>query len=175
MLRRDFTSEAIRLGRLLLELLPDPEVIGLLALMLLTESRHAARTTPQGDLVLLEDQDRSLWDRDMIREGRGLVEQSLGYGQFGSYTLQAAIAAVHADAPSTEATDWRQIVALYDLLLRRTPSPVVELNRAVAVAMRDGLEDGLVLVEDLLGRGELAYYPLAQAARADLYRRLGRT
>ncbi len=174
-LRPDLTSEAIRLGRLLLELLPDPEVQGLVALMLLTESRHAARTTPEGDLILLEDQDRSLWDRGAIAEGKQLVERSLATGQFGPYTVQAAISALHAEAPSTDDTDWGQIVALYDLLRRLTPSPVVELNRAVAVAMRDGPEVGLALVEELLDRGELADYPLAQAARADLCRRLGRT
>lgn len=173
-LRPDLTGEAIRLGRLLRELLPDPEVLGLLALMLLTESRRFARTTDQGDIILLEDQDRSLWDQAMIIEGRALVEQALASGQLGSYSLQGAIAALHAEAPSTDATDWQQIVALYDLLLRVTPSPVVELNRAVAVAMGDGLEKGLRLIETLLQQGELADYPLAHAARADLCRRLGR-
>ena len=173
--RPDLSAEAIRLGRLLLELLPDPEVMGLLALMLLHESRRTARTTPEGDIVLLEDQDRSQWNRQYILEGRTLVQRSLASRRFGIYTVQAAISAVHADAASTEATDWAQIVALYDLLMRSAPSPVVELNRAVAVAMRDGPEAGLILVENLLARGELTDYHLAHAARADLCRRLGRT
>ena len=150
LVRPDLTAEAIRLGRLLVELLPDPEAIGLLALMLLHESRRAARTSPAGDLVLLGDQDRSLWNRDLIAEGSALVERALSPGQFGPYTLQAAISAVHAGAPSAAATDWARIVALYDLLGRADPSPVVELNRAVAVAMRDGPEAGLALIDGLL-------------------------
>jgi RNA polymerase sigma-70 factor (ECF subfamily) len=173
-LRPDLTAEAIRLGRLLLELLPDPEVMGLVALMLLTESRRAARTDAAGDLILLEDQDRELWNHELIEEGKALVSQSLASGSLGSYTLQAAISAVHADALSTDSTDWGQIVALYDLLLRVAPSPVVELNRAVAIAMRDGEEAGLQLVDQLLATGELADYHLAEATRADLCRRLGR-
>ncbi len=173
--RPDLSGEAIRLGRLLLELLPQPEVMGLLALMLLHESRRPARTSPSGDLILLEDQDRSLWNRDQIAEGLALVEQAMSSRQFGSYTLQAAIAAVHAEAPTAAATDWAQIVALYDLLLQARPSPVIELNRAVAVAMRDGLEVGLALIDAILSRGDLADYHLAHAARADLCRRLGRT
>jgi RNA polymerase sigma-70 factor (ECF subfamily) len=172
--RVDLSSEAIRLGRLLAGLLPEPEAIGLLALMLLQESRRAARTSPGGDLVLLADQDRSLWNRDQIAEGAALVQRALASGRFGPYTLQAAIAAVHAEAPAAEATDWAEIVGLYDLLLRLEPSPVVELNRAVAVAMRDGPAAALPLVDDLLARGELADYRLAHAARADLCRRLGR-
>src|SRR5712692_2727165 len=173
--RHDLSSEAIRLGRLLLELLPEPEVVGLLALMLLQESRRAARTSPAGDLVLLENQDRSLWNRDYIIEGSALVERALSSRQFGPYTLQAAIAAVHAEAPSAAATDWTQIVALYDVLVRADPSPVVELNRAVAVAMRDGPAAGLSLIDAILARGDLGNYHLAHAARADLCRRLGRT
>jgi len=173
--RHDLSSEAIRLGRLLLELLPEPEVVGLLALMLLQESRRAARTSPAGDLVLLENQDRSLWNRDYIIEGSALVERALSSRQFGPYTLQAAIAAVHAAAPSAAATDWTQIVALYDVLVRADPSPVVELNRAVAVAMRDGPAAGLSLIDAILARGDLGNYHLAHAARADLCRRLGRT
>ena len=173
--RPDLSGEAIRLGRLLLALLPEPEVLGLLALMLLHESRRAARTSPTGDLVLLEDQDRSLWNRDQIAEGTALVEQALSSRNFGPYTLQAAIAAVHAEAPQPAATDWTQIVALYDALARAGPSPVVELNRAVAVAMRDGPEAGLALIDAILARGELADYHLAHAARAELCRRLGRT
>jgi len=173
--RHDLSSEAIRLGRLLLELLPEPEVLGLLALMLLQESRRAARTSPAGDLVLLENQDRSLWNRDYIIEGSALVERALSSRQFGPYTLQAAIAAVHAEAPSAAATDWTQIVALYDVLVRADPSPVVELNRAVAVAMRDGPAAGLSLIDAILARGDLGNYHLAHAARADLFRRLGRT
>ena len=174
LVRPDLTAEAIRLGRLLVELLPDPEAIGLLALMLLHESRRAARTSPAGDLVLLGDQDRSLWNRDLIAEGSALVERALSPGQFGPYTLQAAISAVHAGAPSAAATDWARIVVLYDLLGRADPSPVVELNRAVAVAMRDGPEAGLMLIDALLARGELADYHLAHSARADFLRRLGR-
>ncbi|HEY8515503.1 MAG TPA: RNA polymerase sigma factor [Candidatus Binatia bacterium] len=173
--RPDLSGEAIRLGRLLVELLPEPEAIGLLALMLLHESRRAARTTGDGDLVLLDDQDRTLWNREMIAEGLELVERALATRRFGPYTLQAAIAGVHAQARTPAETDWPQIVALYDILLRLTPSPIVELNRAVAVAMRDGPEAGLALVDALLGRGELADYLFAHAARADLCRRLGRT
>jgi len=173
--RHDLSGEAIRLGRLLIELLPEPEAVGLLALMLLQESRRAARTTPTGDLVLLDDQDRSLWNRDHIAEGSALVERALTSRRFGPYTLQAALAAVHAEAPNPAATDWAQIVALYDLLARAAPSPVVELNRAVAVAMRDGPLAGLALIDAILGRGDLEQYHLAHAARADLCRRLGRT
>ena len=172
--RHDLSSEAIRLGGLLLELLPEPEALGLLALMLLHESRRAARVSASGDLILLEDQDRSLWNRDQISEGLALVARALSSRQAGPYTLQAAIAAVHAQAPSTAATDWGQIVGIYDLLLR-APSPVVELNRAVAVAMRDGPAAGLTLVDDVLARGDLANYHLAHSARAELCRRLGRT
>jgi len=172
--RADLSGEAIRLGRLLIELLPEPEVVGLLALMLLQESRRAARTSPEGDLVLLENQDRSLWNRDKIAEGSALVEQALASGRFGPYTLQAAIAAVHAAAPNTTATDWAQIAGLYDLLVQAVPSPVIELNRAVAVAMRDGPLAGLALVDAILARGDLAGYHLIHAARADLCRRLGR-
>jgi RNA polymerase sigma-70 factor (ECF subfamily) len=172
--RPDLSGEAIRLGRLLVALLPEPEVAGLLALMLLHESRRAARTSPEGDLVLLEDQDRSLWNREQIAEGVALVEQALSTRRFGPYTLQAAIAAVHAEAPNVAATDWAQIVALYDELTRAVPSPVVELNRAVAVAMRDGPLAGLALIDAILARGELADYHLAHAARADMCRRLGR-
>jgi len=173
--RPDLSAEAIRLGRLLLALLPEPEVAGLLALMLLHESRRTARTTPDGDLVLLEDQDRSLWSSDLIAEGAALVERAIAAGPAGPYMLQAAIAALHAQAPNTAATDWDQIVALYTLLLQVCPSPVVELNRAVAVAMRDGPAAGLALIDTLLARGDLAGYHLAYAARADLCRRLGRT
>jgi RNA polymerase sigma-70 factor (ECF subfamily) len=173
--RHDLSSEAIRLGRLLLELLPEPEVIGLLGLMLLQESRRAARTSPSGDLVLLEDQDRSLWHREFITEGLALVQRALKARQVGPYTIQAAIAAVHANAPSAAATDWAQIVALYDVLLRASPSPVVELNRAVAVAMRDGPAAGLSLIDAILARGDLGNYHLVHAARADLCRRLGLT
>jgi RNA polymerase sigma-70 factor (ECF subfamily) len=172
--RHDLSAEAIRLGRLLVELLPEPEAVGLLALMLLHESRRAARTSPAGELVLLEEQDRTLWNRDQIVEGGALVERALGSRRFGPYTLQAAIAAVHAEAPSAAATDWAQIVGLYDVLFRADPSPVVELNRAVAVAMRDGPEAGLALIDALLARGELADYHFAHSARADLCRRLGR-
>lgn len=173
--RHDLSSEAIRLGRLLVELLPEPEAIGLLALMLLQESRRAARTSADGDLVLLEDQDRSLWNREQIAEGVALVERALASRGFGRYTLQAAIAAVHAEAPAPAATDWAQIVGLYDALWRIEPSPVVELNRAVAVAMRDGPAAGLPLIEAILARGDLTDYHLAHAAHADLCRRLGRT
>ncbi|MBS0184013.1 MAG: RNA polymerase sigma factor [Nitrospira sp.] len=171
--RADLSGEAIRLGRLLLDLLPEPEIMGLLALMLLHESRRAARTSETRDLVLLEHQDRSLWNQNHIREGVGLIERALASRRFGPYTLQAAIAAVHAEAPSTLETDWAQIVALYDLLLRADPSPIIALNRAVAVAMRDGPTKGLELVDALLASGELTNYHLAHAARADLHRRLG--
>jgi len=173
--RAELTGEAIRLGRLLIELQPEPEVIGLLSLMLLQESRHAARTSPTGELILLENQDRSLWNREQIAEGLALLEKALKSRRFGSYTLQAAIAAVHAEAESVAATDWRQIVALYDRLLRIQPSPVVQLNRAVAIAMRDGPEAGLTHIDAVLEHGELANYYLAHSARADMYRRLGRT
>jgi len=173
--RHDLSGEAIRLARLLTGLLPEPEAMGLLALMLLHESRRAARTSPTGDLILLDEQDRSRWNRDQITEGTALVEQALSSRRFGPYSLQAAIAAVHAEAPDAVATDWVQIVGLYDVLAQAEPSPVVELNRAVAVAMRDGPAAGLVLIDAILGRGELADYRLAHAARADLCRRLGRT
>lgn len=173
--RPDLSGEAIRLGRLLVALLPESEAMGLLALMLLHESRRPARTSPTGDLIPLEDQDRSLWSRRKIAEGTALVRRALSSGRFGPYTLQAAIAAVHAQAPSVAGTDWSQIVDLYDVLARAIPSPVIELNRAVAVAMRDGPEAGLTLVDDILARGELADYHLSHAARADLCRRLGRT
>jgi RNA polymerase sigma-70 factor (ECF subfamily) len=173
--RHDLSSEAIRLGRLVVELLHEPEAVGLLALMLLQESRRAARSSPSGELVLLSDQDRSLWNRAQIADGVALVEGALASRRFGPYTLQAAIAAVHAEAPDTAATDWKQIVSLYDVLLRAVPSPVVELNRAVAVAMRDGPAAGLALVDGILAGGELEDYHLAHSARADLCRRLGRT
>ncbi len=173
--RADLTREAIRLGRLLTELEPEPEVIGLLALMLLQESRRAARTSPAGQLILLENQDRALWNREQIAEGVALVQKALSSRRFGAYTLQAAIAAVHAQAESTAATEWRQIVALYNQLLRIQPSPVVYLNRAVAIAMSDGPEAGLTQIDALLEHGELSNYYLAHSARADLYRRLGRT
>ena len=173
--RRDLSGEAIRLGRLLVDLLPEPEAMGLLALMLLHDSRRAARTSADGDVVLLDDQDRSLWDRQQIAEGLRLVRQALSSQRFGAYTIQAAIAAVHADAREASATDWGEIVGLYDVLLRLNPSPVVELNRAVAVAMRDGPEAGLALVDAILARGDLGDYRLAHAARAELCRRLGRT
>ncbi|HMB03008.1 MAG TPA: RNA polymerase sigma factor [Isosphaeraceae bacterium] len=172
--RADLSGEAIRLGRLLVDLLPDPEAIGLLGLMLLQESRRETRATPEGDIVLLEDQDRSRWDARLIAEGRALVERALGTRRFGVYSIQAAIAAVHAGAPTAQATDWWQIVALYDALLAINPSPVVELNRAVAVAMRGGPAAGLALIDAVLGRGDLTGYHLAHAARADLLRRLGR-
>jgi len=172
--RAELTREAIRLGRLLSELLPEPEVMGLLSLMLLQESRQAARTTPAGELILLENQDRSLWNREQIAEGVALVERALISHRFGSYTLQAAIAAVHAEAESAAATDWRQIVALYNRLARIQPSPVVELNRAVAIAMRDGPGVGLAFIDAVLAHGELADYYLAHSARADMCRRLGR-
>jgi RNA polymerase sigma-70 factor (ECF subfamily) len=172
--RADLSGEAIRLGVLLVKLLPEPEVMGLLALMMLQESRRATRTSPNGDLVLLEDQDRSLWNRQQIAEGVALVERALSSRRFGPYTLQAAIAAVHAEASSTGATDWAEIVALYGLLARVEPSAVVELNRAVAVAMRDGPLTGLELIDTILARGDLADYHLAHSARAELCRRLGR-
>jgi len=173
--RADLSGEAIRLGRLLVELLPEPEAMGLLALMLLHESRRAARTGPTGELILLDDQDRARWSRELIAEGTALVERALASRRIGPYTLQAAISAVHAEAPTAAATDWAQIVGLYDVLLRADPSPVIELNRAVAVAMRDGPAAGLALIDALLGRGALADYHLAHSARAELCRRLGRT
>jgi RNA polymerase sigma-70 factor (ECF subfamily) len=166
--RPDLAGEAIRLGRLLLELLPEPEVAGLLALMLLQESRRAARTSPTGDLILLEDQDRSLWNREQISEGLALVERAMSSP--GPYALQAAIAAIHSSV-----ADWARVVELYDALLALQPSPVIELNRAVAVAMRDGPQAGVALIDEILARGDLADYHLAHAARADLYRRMGRT
>jgi RNA polymerase sigma-70 factor (ECF subfamily) len=173
--RAELTGEAIRLGRLLAGLQPEPEVDGLLALMLLHESRRAARTSPAGELILLDHQDRALWNRKQIAEGVGLVEKALRSRRFGVYTLQAAIAAVHAESESTAATDWRQIVALYNQLVRIQPSPVAYLNRAVAIAMCDGPEAGLKHIDALLERGELANYYLAHSARAELYRRLGST
>ena len=173
--RHDLSGEAIRLGRLLVHLLPQPESLGLLALMLLHDARRAARTSPTGDLILLEEQDRSLWNREQIAEGAGLVEKALAAQQVGPYTIQAAIAAVHAHAPSSAATDWSQIVGLYDLLMRATPSPIIGLNRAAAVAMRDGPLAGLTLIDSILAAGDLTNYHLAHAARADLCRRLGRT
>ena len=173
--RHDVSGEAIRLERLLIELLPEPEAVGLLALMLLQDSRRAARTSPTGDLILLDDQDRSLWNRDQIAEGASLVDRALSSRRIGPYTLQAAIAAVHAQASSAAATDWGLIVGYYDVLMRADPSPVVELNRAVAVAMRDGPLAGLVLIDAILARGDLEKYHLAHSARADLCRRLGRT
>ncbi len=173
--RADLSAEAINLGRLLVELHSDPDALGLLALMLLHESRRAARTSPAGDLVLLEDQDRTRWNHAQIADGQALVERALAAGPVGGYAIQAAIAAVHAGAAAFADTDWPQIVALYDLLRQADPSPVVALNRAVAVAMRDGPAAGLALVDDLLSRGELTNYHLAHAARADLCRRLGDT
>jgi RNA polymerase sigma-70 factor (ECF subfamily) len=174
LIRADLSGEAIRLGRLLVELLPEPEVIGLLALMLLQESRRAARTSPTGELIVLENQDRSLWNREQIAEGVALVERALVSRRFGPYTLQAAIAAVHSEARNAAATDWPQIVALYSVLARIEPSPVIELNRAVAVAMRDGPEAGLKLIDAILERGDLVDYHLSHSARADLCRRLGK-
>jgi len=173
--RAELTGEAIRLGRLLAELQPEPEVMGLLALMLLQESRRAARTSPTGELILLENQDRSLWNREQIAEGVALLENALKSRRFGAYTLQAAIAAAHAQAESVAATDWGQIVAIYDQLVRIQPSPVVELNRAVAIAMRDGPEAGLAQIDAVLEQGHLTNYYLAHSAQADMYRRLGRT
>jgi len=174
LVRADLSGEAIRLGRLLMELLPDPEVMGLLALMLLHESRRNARTSEAGEIILLSDQDRSLWNHEQIAEGFALVEKALTTRQFGIYTLQAAIAAVHARAMKVDDTDWAQIVSLYDLLLRVHPSPVVELNRAVAIAMAEGPLTGLKMIDALLERGELNDYHLAHSARADLCRRLKR-
>jgi RNA polymerase sigma-70 factor, ECF subfamily len=171
----DVSGEAIRLGRLLMDLLPEPEVTGLLALMLLHDSRRAARISAEGELILLGDQDRSLWDHDQIGEGLALVKRALSSHNFGPYGLQAAISAVHAEAPHTAATDWAQIAGLYDLLMRANPSPIVELNRAVAVAMRDGSSAGLMLIEAIRQRGDLADYYLAHSARADLCRRLGKS
>ncbi|GJL56191.1 MAG: RNA polymerase subunit sigma-24 [Nitrospirales bacterium] len=173
--RHDLSSEAIRLGRLLIELLPEPEALGLLALMLLHDSRRKTRTSPSGELVLLEDQDRSLWNREQITEGLSLVQQAISRGVVGSYTLQAAIAAIHAQASRSVETDWTQIIGLYDLLMQVEPSPVIELNRAVAVAMRDGPLVGLSLIDAILARGDLQNYHLVHAARADLCRRLERT
>jgi RNA polymerase sigma-70 factor (ECF subfamily) len=172
--RAELSSEAIRLGRLLLKLLPEPEVMGLLALTLLQESRRAARMSPTSELILLENQDRSLWNREQVAEGIALVERALLSRRFGPYTLQAVIAAVHAEASDAASTDWPQIVALYSALARVEPSPVVDLNRAVAVAMRDGPEAGLALIDAILARGELTDYPLAHSTRADLCRRLGK-
>ncbi|HEY8570368.1 RNA polymerase sigma factor, partial [Microbulbifer sp.] len=174
LIRHDLASEAIRLARLLCALLPEPEAVGLLALLLLQDSRRAARVSADGDLILLEQQDRTLWDQQQIREGVDLVLRALASRRFGPYTLQAAIAAVHAEASSVDTTDWWEIVGLYDALLERNPSPVIELNRAVAVAMRDGAAQGLQLIDALLARGALTDYHLAHAARADLCRRLGR-
>ncbi|MEA2762716.1 MAG: polymerase sigma-70 factor, subfamily [Gemmatimonadaceae bacterium] len=172
--RENLSAEAIRLGRLLVELLPEPEAMGLLALMLLHEARRAGRTSALGDLILLEDQDRSLWNREQIQEGVALVEGALKSRRIGPYTLQASIAAVHAEAPSTASTDWEQIVALYDVLLKAEPSAVIELNRAAAIAMRDGPDTGLTLIDQILAREELVDYYPAHAARAELCRRLGR-
>ncbi|HEY2630498.1 MAG TPA: RNA polymerase sigma factor [Usitatibacter sp.] len=172
--RRDLSAEAIRLGRLLVELLPEPDVLGLLALMLLHESRRASRTTPDGELVLLTDQDRALWDRGQIADAVKLVEAALATRAFGPYAIQASIAAVHAEAATVEATDWAEIVALYDVLLGFGANPVVELNRAVAVAMKDGAAKGLEAIDGILGRGDLRDYHLAHAARGDMHRRLGR-
>jgi len=174
LLRHDLCAEAVRLGRLLVRLLPEPDALGLLALMLLQDSRRPARTTPAGDVVTLEEQDRSLWNREQIAEGVALVQRALTSREVGPYTIQAAIAAVHAEAVDVATTDWAQIVGLYDLLRQATPSPVIELNRAVAVAMRDGAAEGLALIDAILAKGELANYHLAHAARADLCRRLGR-
>ncbi len=171
--RSDLSVEAIRLGRLIVELLPDPEALGLLALMLLQESRRAARTSRQGDIVLLEDQDRSLWDREKISEAGSLAERAIASRRFGVYTIQAAIAAVHAAAPTPAETNWAEMVEWYDALARVEPSPIVALNRAVAVAMRDGPSTGLQLIDAILARGELTDYHLAHAARADLCRRQG--
>ena len=172
--RADLSTEAIRLGRLLADLLPNPEVLGLLALMLLQESRRTARVDANGDLILLEDQDRGLWNREFIREGQALVERALNSDGYGPYTIQAAIAAVHASAQTAADTDWSQVVVLYDVLLRVLPSPIVELNRAVAVAMRDDPSAGIALIDQLLANDQLSDYHLAHSARADLYRRLGR-
>lgn len=173
--RHDLSAEAIRLGRLLVELLPESEALGLLALMLLHDSRRHARTASNGDLILLDEQDRNLWNKEQIAEGSALIVRSLSSRRFGPYTLQAAISAVHAEAPSADATDWNEIVGLYDLLLRVAPSPIIELNRAVAITMRDGAEAGLRIVDELLASGGLKEYHLAHSARADFCRRLGRT
>jgi RNA polymerase sigma-70 factor (ECF subfamily) len=173
--RADLSAEAIRLGRLIIDLLPDAEALGLLALMLLHESRREARTSPTGDLVLLDEQDRTRWNRELIAEGASLVERAIGSRRFGPYTLQAAIAAVHAEAQRSADTDWAQIVGLYDLLLKSEPSAIFALNRAVAVAMWRGAAEGLALVEQILARGDLEQYHWAHAARADLCRRLGRS
>jgi RNA polymerase sigma-70 factor (ECF subfamily) len=173
--RHDLSAEAIRLGRLLVQLLPEPEAIGLLALMLLHESRRAARTSPSGDVILLDEQDRALWNREYIAEGARLVRQALASRRVGPYTIQAAISAVHAEAPNAAATDWAEVVQLYDVLARADRSPVIALNRAVAVAMRDGPAAGLAIIDAILERGDLIDYRLAHAARADMYRRLGRT
>lgn len=173
LIRTELSDEAIRLARLVMELLPDPEVMGLLALMLLHESRRTTRLSEDGDIILLDEQDRSQWNRELIEEGKRLIEHSLSSQRFGAYTIQAAISAVHADAPTAADTDWSQIVALYDVLLRATPSPIIELNRAVAVAMRDGPEAGLELIDKLLGQGELTNYYLAHSARGELLRRVG--
>ncbi len=175
LMRHDLSGEAIRLGRLLMALLPEPEVMGLLALMLLHESRRAARTSPSGEPILLDDQDRTLWNREQITEGVALAQRALSSRRIGAYAIQAAIAAVHAEAANAGATDWAEIVGLYDVLVRVEPSPVVELNRAVAVAMRDGPQAGLSLIDAILARGELSDYRLAHAAQAELCRRLGRT
>ena len=172
--RTELSGEAIRLGRLLMELVPEQEVVGLVALMLLQESRHAARSAANGDVILLEDQDRTLWDQDKIAEGVKLVEKAISSGRLGPYILQAAIAAVHAQAKNADQTDWSQIVALYGLLLRAEPSPIVELNRAVAIAMRDGPDAGLALIEQIVSRGDLVNYHLSHAARGELYRRSGK-
>jgi len=172
--RADLATEAIRLGRLLVDLMPEPEAIGLLGLMLLHDGRRATRMNAAGELIPLEEQDRARWNREQIQEGVALVERALASRGFGPYTLQAAIAALHAESPTSVATDWAQIVGLYDVLLRAEPSPVIELNRAAAVAMRDGPEHGLALIDAILARGELQEYHLAHAARADLFRRLGR-
>lgn len=173
--RPDLSGEAIRLGRLLVDLLPEPEVLGLLALMLMQESRRVARASPEGEVILLEEQDRSRWNRNLIDEGRALMERALASRRSGPYTLQAAIAAVHADALAAASTDWAQIVGLYEVLLQVRPSPVVELNRAVAIAMRDGPSQGLALIDAILERGDLGDYYLAHSARADLCKRLGKT
>ncbi len=172
--RSELSSEAIRLARLMLELLPDAEVIGLLALMLLHESRRAAHVSKSGDIVLLEDQDRSLWNRELIDEGKRLIERSLASRRFGAYTIQAAISAVHAEARTAADTDWSQIIALYNVLLRADPSPIVELNRAVAVAMRDGADAGLTIVDKIVNRGDLESYHLLHSTRGELLRRTGR-
>ncbi|QXH60881.1 RNA polymerase sigma factor [Pseudomonas azerbaijanorientalis] len=174
LVREELTREAIRLGRLLVELLPEPEVMGLLALMLLHESRRPARTSASGELIVLDEQDRSLWDAGLIAEGCALIEHALGTGRFGPYCLQAAIAAVHAEASTAGETDWPQIVGLYDVLLRAVPSPVIELNRAAAISQRDGPQAGLTLVDAILARGELLDYHLAHSARAEFCRQLGR-